>query len=402
VRGKTDIHNFEKRLKRRIELIRNSKHIVKENKKILLDYYHYCIAEGITLARIEKCLFHLHKIACLLRKPFTDCNKDDIVRIIEIIERKNYSEWTKHDYKVILKKFFKWLRQTEDYPEEVKWIKVNNIRNNSFPQEILTEEEVKRIASSADNFRDRAFVLVLYESGCRIGELLPLKIKNIQFDEYGAVLLINGKTGSRRVRIISSSPALAKWLDLHPFRNDSNSFVWIDLRNDGKLLSYNAVCKMLRKLAEKAGVKKRVNPHAFRHARATHLASKLTEAQMKELFGWVQSSDMASVYVHLSGRDVDNALLRLHGLAKEREDRDRAMNLRICPRCGEKNDPVSNFCKRCASPLDSKVAMGLEERIKTKDKVVAMIIETLERLNLKNTIYDIIKELGVEKEFEET
>ena len=156
--------------------------------------------------------------------------------------------------------------------------------------------------------------------------------------------------------------------------------------------------KCYRKLAEKAGVKRRINPHAFRHARATYLASKLTEAQMKELFGWIQSSDMASVYVHLSGRDVDNALLRLHGLTK---DRDEIMNLRICPRCGERNDPVSNFCKRCASPLDSETAMELEERIKMKDKVVAKVIETLvERLNLEKTIYDIIKELRLEKEFE--
>jgi len=129
------------------------------------------------------------------------------------------------------------------------------------------------------------------------------------------------------------------------------------------------------KLAEKAGVKKKINPHAFRHARATHLASKLTEAQMKELFGWVQSSDMASIYVHLSGRDVDNALLRLHGLAKNRDDKDGVMNLKICPRCGERNDPVSNFCKRCASPLDSKVAVELEEMMKRKDKVVARVIE---------------------------
>ena len=292
----------------------------------------------------------------------------------------------------------------DDWEDDIIYALLHKIKDGSaeYVGGKLTEEEVKRIASSADNFRDRVFVLVLYESGCRIGELLPLRIKNIQFDKYGAVLLINGKTGSRRVRVISSSPALAKWLDLHPFRNDPNSFIWIDLRNNGKLLSYNAVCKMLRKLAEKAGVKKRINPHAFRHARATHLASKLTEAQMKELFGWVQSSDMASVYVHLSGRDVDNALLRLHGLAKEREDKDEVMTLRICPRRGEKNDPVSNFCKRCVSPLDSKAAIELEERVKRKDKVVARVIETLiKRLNLEKTIYDIIKELGVEKELEE-
>ena len=50
----------------------------------------------------------------------------------------------------------------------------------------------------------------------------------------------------------------------------------------------------------------------------------------------------------------------------------------------------------------SKAAIELEERIKMKDKVVAKVIETLvERLNLEKTIYDIIKEFGVEKEFEE-
>ena len=51
-----------------------------------------------------------------------------------------------------------------------------------------------------------------------------------------------------------------------------------------------------------------------------------------------------------------------------------------------------------SSPLDSKTAIELEERIKMKDEVVAKVIETLvERLNLEKTIYDIIKELGIDK-----
>ena len=102
MKGKTDIHNFEKRLKRRIELITTSKNIVEENKRILIEYYHNCIAEGITLARIDKCLFHLYRIACMLGKPFIECNREDIVRVIENIERKNYSEWTKHDFKKLI------------------------------------------------------------------------------------------------------------------------------------------------------------------------------------------------------------------------------------------------------------------------------------------------------------
>ncbi|MGQ9469298.1 MAG: zinc ribbon domain-containing protein [Nitrososphaerales archaeon] len=121
---------------------------------------------------------------------------------------------------------------------------------------------------------------------------------------------------------------------------------------------------------------------------------------MKELFGWVQGSDMAATYVHLSGRDVDSALLKLHGLKSEEEKKD-VLKLRICPRCGEKNDPIARFCKRCASPLDVKTALEFEEMRNRKDEVVARVIERLiGKLNLEQKVYEVIKELKLEKEFE--
>lgn len=112
--------------------------------------------------------------------------------------------------------------------------------------------------------------------------------------------------------------------------------------------------KTLTTLAQRAGIKKHVHPHLFRHSRATALANKLTEAQMKEFFGWTQASEMASVYVHLSGRDVDNALLALHGEAIVQV---KAEELQIshCRRCHEKNSPASSFCSRCGTPFDSKL-----------------------------------------------
>ncbi len=64
-----------------------------------------------------------------------------------------------------------------------------------------------------------------------------------------------------------------------------------------------------------AGIQKRgLYLHLFRHSRATELASYLTEAQMKQYFGWVRNSDTPSVYVHMGGRDVDRALLRYYGV----------------------------------------------------------------------------------------
>jgi len=155
--------------------------------------------------------------------------------------------------------------------------------------------------------RDRVFVSMLYDSGGRIGEILTLQRKNISFGESGAVVVMDGKTGQRRDRLILSVPFLSQWLSDHPDKRP-DAPLWVHIgrgcHEDGIVpVDYSAM-KILQRLKVKTGIKKAVNPHAFRHARATQLAGKLTEAQMKQIFGWTQDSRMASKYVHQSGRDT--------------------------------------------------------------------------------------------------
>jgi len=160
---------------------------------------------------------------------------------------------------------------------------------SKLPEELLTKVEIERMTEAARTPRNRAFVSVLYESGLRIGEMLSLKIKNVQLEEHGTILTVNGKNGIRRVRITSSFQKLANWMKIHPFREDPNSPLWISLRtrNRDKTLKGKTVNALLKDLAKKAGIEKRIYPHLFRHSRAVHLSKYLTEAQMKELFGWV-------------------------------------------------------------------------------------------------------------------
>ena len=42
-----------------------------------------------------------------------------------MIKGRDYSEWTKRDYKIVIKRFLKWIRKSEDYPDEVKWIRAS-------------------------------------------------------------------------------------------------------------------------------------------------------------------------------------------------------------------------------------------------------------------------------------
>ena len=164
-----------------------------------------------------------------------------------------------------------------------------------------------------------AFILVLYDSGARIGEMLNLKLKNIEFTPHGAKVLLDGKTGRRRILIVPSVRALAAWINTeHPMPDNPDAYVWVNKYGHGESpINYCYVFNHLKSVAKLAGINKRVYPHLFRHSRATYLASHLTEAQMKHYFGWTQASDMAAVYVHMSGRDVDDALYRLYGIDED-------------------------------------------------------------------------------------
>lgn len=88
----------------------------------------------------------------------------------------------------------------------------------------------------------------------------------------------------------------------------------VGTRNSGAKMEYRAAVKALKTTAARAEIDKPVNPHHFRHSRATYLANRFTEAQMCEWLGWVQGSDRPSDYVHLSGRDIDSSYARIHGI----------------------------------------------------------------------------------------
>lgn len=323
-------------------------------------------------------MYDLRNLSKWLGIDFEDAKKDDIKALIGKIEKKTfyvkklgkeipYQESTKRDFRITIRKFYKWLRGLEEYPDEVKWLKSKSKKCEriKLPEETLTEEEIKKLINTADNPRDKAFISILYESGCRIGELLFLRLKHIKFDQYGAQILVNGKTGFRRIRIISSVPFLTEWINKHPEKNDLESSLWIT-RNCGTI-SYAAITTTIKRIAEKAGIKKKTNPHNFRHRRATYLANHLTEAQMKEFFGWVQASDMASIYVHLSGRDVDNALLKVYGIKNNEEKEESQLKPKNCPRCNEVNSFNNKFCSKCGMILDEelrnkKIQQDLERR----------------------------------------
>ncbi|MBU0591932.1 MAG: tyrosine-type recombinase/integrase [Candidatus Micrarchaeota archaeon] len=396
-----DIHSYQQNFESTLEKVRIDDGICKENKEAIVSFCKKQLAKGHSYGRVAKVAFCLRKWAMWLKKPFKDATKDDLISIVGDLEANpRYAHQTKYDFKVILKMIYKYVKGNDEvYPPEISWLRQNmKKQRHKLPEELLSEEEVLKMANAADTIRDKAFILVLYETGCRIGEILTTKIKNVMFDQYGAILRVTGKTGDRRVRIISSAPILANWIDIHPYKNDPESIVWYpnatNRRNHRKVMKHQSVYVLIRKLANDAGVSKRVYPHLFRHSRATAMAGKFTEAQMKEYFGWVQGSDMAATYVHLSGRDVDNTLLKLHGLAKPEEEQEDKMKVRSCARCKEHNSPIAQFCIKCGLPLDQELLLRVEKERESSDDLMNKLMEDKE---FRELMMKKILEKGLQK-----
>ena len=365
-----DIYDYNRKVDVEIRSIEKSK-ISNRNKELIFQFKDFCFIEGLTKARVWRLIGILKLVALRTGIEFETAKKEELMKFVQKVQlNEKYSVWTKQVYKVVLKKFYKWLKgDNKTYPEEVSWITTNIKRSQMrLPSEegLLTEDEIKRLVSCTDTPRDKAMVSVLYESGCRIGEIMSCRLNSITFDEYGCSLVVMGKTGSRKVRLIASTPYLANWLEHHPFKENIESPLWVNLGNKKQTLHmmYPAIRMMLRKLFLKAGVKKRFNPHLFRHSRATFLASYLTEFQMNQYLGWIQGSKMPATYVHMSGKDVDNAILAVNGIHLDKQKKESILQSKPCPRCKSVNGYNAEFCTRCGGVLDIQTAIKMEEQKK--------------------------------------
>jgi hypothetical protein len=98
---------------------------------------------------------------------------------------------------------------------------------------------------------------------------------------------------------------------------------------------------------------------------------------MNEYLGWIQGSRIPQIYVHLSGRDVDDAVLRMNGLKRDEKEEDKGPLRAVkCPRCG--NISVGNFCNHCGAVLNIKTAVELQDRVKGLDEKLANLLQKKE------------------------
>ncbi len=200
------------------------------------------------------------------------------------------------------------------------------------PADLLTPKDVQAMVDAAESMRDKCLVACLWECGVRVSELLSLDLGDVKVRASPA----NGgrkiyvfwfgqvkETGEEHEGyVIEAAPVLEKWLKAYPFERTPNAPLFPSYK--GKRLLRRDSLNVVKRLASRAGLEKRVYNHLFRHSRATWaLASGMTDAQVKVLYGWAPGSTMLSRYSHLTSKQAYGGLLRSLGLEAEKVEVER-------------------------------------------------------------------------------
>lgn len=329
-----------------------------------------------------------------LGRPLTEATADDLRTYVRHMFDRGLAPYTVRVATVILKLFLaRWMGK-----EDVKAVKAPKAER-PMPKP-LTEEEIIRIIRVGTTPYEKAMIAILYEGGLRLGELEGIKIGDLEVDQYGIKVSVNGKSGERPVRLIHSAPYLQAFLEHHPFKTNpaarlfyGRSILEGRYRPDpDRPITHTGVSDILKRLARKAEINgKRIHPHLLRHTRATVLSKNLTDRELMQVFGW-KTPSMVSVYSHLSMRDVEDKLLTLAGMKSKADEKPSPMTPKHCPRCKYLNPATSRFCSQCSMILDLDTAMQLEEARAKADNVMSKLLEDPET---QRYLAAKIKELGI-------
>ena len=165
---------------------------------------------------------------------------------------------------------------------------------------VLTKEEVKKLFDATPTKKSKLMLQLIYACGFRVSELINLKVNDLNFEEMiGYVRQAKGK----KDRVFNIPKFLAKKLEKQYKKQQENNQEFLFTGPKGRLTDRN-LQKIVRVVAKKAGINKKVSPHTLRHSFATHLLENGTDIRMiQELLGHADLST-TQIYTHISTEEL--------------------------------------------------------------------------------------------------
>ena len=185
--------------------------------------------------------------------------------------------------------------------------------------DVLDLNEVDLLLEQIDlghpqGFRNRAMLEMLYGSGIRVSELVNLSLSNLFFQEN--LIRVTGK--GNKQRLVPMGKFTKKFILF--YINDSRTQQKIDsvyqdivfLNRNGKILTRQMIFTIIKQLALKADIKKKIGPHTFRHSFATHLLENGADIRTIQILMGHENITTTEVYTHLDTQHLRSVIERFH------------------------------------------------------------------------------------------
>lgn len=217
-----------------------------------------------------------------------------------------------------LKGFFNFL-VFEDYRKSNPLELIESPKTGRKLPDVISTEEIDEIIKAIDlgkpeGERNRAIIETLYGCGLRVSELVNLHISDLFFEE--GFLKVTGK--GNKQRFVPVSPYTQKFITIYqqevrphlPVQKSFSDTLFLNRR--GNKLTRAMIFTIVRQLAEKAGIKKKISPHTFRHSFATHLLENGADLRAIQQMLGHESITTTEVYMHVDRRHLREVMEQFH------------------------------------------------------------------------------------------
>ena len=293
-------------------------------KRALKEYRNYLVLEkDLSNNTVEAYLRDLKKLSsfCTENKEIADSTKVSITILREFIIHLNECKSSSKSQARILsgiKSFYHYL-SIENIIDVNPCDKIDRPRIERKLPDTLSPDEINDINNSVDlsnphGERNRTILETLYSCGLRVSELINLKCSKLFLED--GFLIVTGK--GNKERAVPLNKILIKYLKNYirlirshqDIETGHEDFVF--LNNRGKQLTRMMIFTIVKKHTEKAGIKKNISPHSFRHSFASHLLQGGADLRAIQTMLGHESISTTEIYMHIDRDFVRQEIIQHH------------------------------------------------------------------------------------------
>lgn len=260
--------------------------------------------EGAAISTLGLYALRLRQFFETVKKPIEQITANDIrFYLYYIQDTTKCSDITLDCTRSIIATFFKWAN-AEGYISSNPCISIRPIKCVKKERTHLSEVEIETIRNSCKTLRDKAIIEVLYSTGCRVSELINIKISDLDFSKKEVTLF--GKGSKFRKSYINTRAELAINEYLKS-RTDNSENLFVSLRAPHDKIKKATVEKVVAELGINAGLTRKIFPHLIRHTTATiGLQRGMNIVEIQKMLGH-ENVETTMVYAKVAEETVKNS-----------------------------------------------------------------------------------------------